>query len=192
MSELVVRGHWLTGAVKFLRASHSPEANERLLGSLPKPLRAQLADIQPVAWYARSYHVDLLRAIVSSHREQASAEASLLGYGELVASDAAKTALRPLLRIISPKLLARKLPELWVLDHQQDGRLEVDIAQVDEAKLALRFGGLEDYPHVGIATLGFVKGLLSALGRRQVRVQQQGWNLVRPAPDQLTCEVHWS
>lgn len=192
MSEVVVRGQWLTGAVKFLRARYPAETNERLLGALPKPLRAQLVDIQPVAWYARAYHVDMLNSIVSSHRDQASVEHSLLGYGELVAADAAKAALRPLLQIITPKLLARKLPELWVLDHQHDGRIEVDIAQVDEGRLALKLAGLDGYPHVGVATLGFIRGLLSATGRRDVLVEQTGWSLSSPAPDELTCEVRWS
>jgi hypothetical protein len=192
MSEHVVRGSWLTGGVKFLRTHHPPDLNERLLGGLPKPLRALLAEIQPVQWYARSHHVDMMRAIVSAHRDESAAYESLLAYGQLVAHDVSNGALRPLMQILTPKLLAKKLPLLWIGDHQDDGKLDADIAQVDDARLSLRLAALGGYEHVGVVACGWVKGLLTALGRRDVAVKQTGWSLGQSAPSEITCEVRWS
>jgi hypothetical protein len=192
MTDQVVRGYWLTGGVKFLRTHHTPETNERLLGSLPKALRAILAEIQPVQWYARAYHVDMLKAVAAAHRDEASAYESLLAYGQLVAADLSNGSLRPLVQIMTSKLLAKKLPIMWASDHQDDGRLETDIAQIDDARLALRLVALRGYEHVGVATLGWVKGLLLSLGRREVVVKQAGWSLTEPTPSEMTCEVRWS
>ncbi|HEX2671605.1 MAG TPA: hypothetical protein VHM25_12070 [Polyangiaceae bacterium] len=192
MTEHWVRGHWLTGGVKFLQTHYPPETNERLLGALPKGLRALVLDIQPVQLYPRAHHVDLLNAIASVHRDEASAYDSLSAYGELVANDAAKGALRPLMGILTLRLLARKLPDLWRNDHPDDGVLDVDIAEVDDACLGLKLSGLNDYAHVGVVTLGWIKGLVSALGARNVVLKQTGWSLGQGAPDQLTFEVRWS
>jgi hypothetical protein len=192
MSEHSVRGYWLTGGVKFLRSYYPAETSERLLGALPKALRALVLDIQPVEWYPRAHHVDMLNALVSAHRDEASAYQSLSAYGQLVASDASKGALRPLMGILTPKLLARKLPNLWTSDHQQDGLLDVEIASVEDARLGLKLSRLTGYAHVGIVTFGWIKGLFSALGARDVMFTQTGWTLGQSAPDELTGEVRWS
>ncbi len=192
MSDHLVRGHWLTGGVKFLRTHYPVEVNERLLGGLPKALRALVLDIQPVHWYPRAHHVDMLNAIVSVHRDEASAYRSLSAYGELVATDAVNGALRPLMGILTPRLLARKLPSMWLNDHQNDGALDVDIARVDDAWLGLKLSGLQGYSHGGIEALGWIKGLVGALGARDVVLEQSGWSLGRAAPEELTGEVSWS
>jgi hypothetical protein len=192
MIEQNVRGHWLTGGIKFLRTHYSGEASERLLGALPKALRALILDIQPVQWYPRVHHTELLNAIVSVHRDEASAYHSLVAYGQLVATDACSGPLRPLIPILTPKLLARRLPQLWASEHRADGALEVDIAHVDEQRLALRLAGLVDYAHVGVVTLGWIKGFLSTLGGRELLTKQTGWSLAQPAPTELVGEVRWS
>jgi hypothetical protein len=192
MSEQLVRGYWLTGGIKFLRTHHAPDVNERLLGSLSKPLRAQLSEMQPVQWYSRAFHVEVMSSIVSAQRDENSAYEALLAYGQLVATDLAQGSLRPLVQILSPKLLAKKLPHFWEADHQGDGRLEADIAQVDDGRLPLRLAKLQGYQHVGVAALGWIKGLLLALGRREVSVKQTGWSLGTTAPSDMACEVRWS
>src|SRR5688572_5941115 len=186
MLEQVVRGHWLTSGVKFLRTHYPPESNERLLGSLPKALRASLLDLQPAQWYPRAHHAELLNAIASEHRDEASAYQSLTAYGQLVATDACNGPLRSLIPILTPKLLARKLPKLWATEHQDDGMLEIDIAHVDDGQLSLRLVGLREYAHIGVVTLGWIKGFLTALGTRDVMVKQTGWSLAQAAPSQLT------
>jgi hypothetical protein len=151
-----------------------------------------LSEIQPVHWYPRAFHVEVMSSLVSAQRDESSALESLLAYGQLVATDLAHGSLRPLVQILSPKLLAKKLPHFWEADHQADGTLETDIAQVDDGRLPLRLMGLQGYQHVGIAALGWIKGFLLALGRREVSVKQSGWSLGKAAPSDMACEVRWS
>ena len=65
MSEPMIRGAWLIAGVKFMRAHFPAETNDYLLASLPKALRATLAELQPVEWCPRSHHVEMLRAMQS-------------------------------------------------------------------------------------------------------------------------------
>jgi hypothetical protein len=192
MTEQLVRGSWLIGSLKFLRNRYSPETNEHLLGSLPKPLKTLLPELEPVAWYARDHHVSLLKALVSAHRDEAQAYQSLLDCGQSVAADMSNGPLRPLIQILTPKLFARKLPAFWASNHGADGKLEADIASLDESRLRLRLLAIQGYDHIGVVTLGWIKGLLMSLGRTSVVVEQSGWKLGQTAPSEMTCEVHWS
>lgn len=192
MSNYSVRGHWLIGGVKFLRTHYSNDTNELLLGSLPKAFHASLSDLYPIKWCDRLRHVELLRVIAAAHRDETAAYESLLAYGQAMAGDLANGALRPLVKVLTPKLLAKKLPNLWTNDHQDDGALESDISLVEEGRLPFKVLVGQGYEHVGIATLGWVKGFLGALGCKDVTVQQTGWRLAQPAPAEITCEVRWA
>ena len=192
MSEQYVRARWLIGGVKFLRSHYSPEVNEHLLGMLPRGLYASLAELQPAEWCERAHHVELLRVIAAAQRDESATFDSLVAYGQSVGADLAAGVLRPMLAIMTPRLLAKKLPQLWANEHQTGGRLESDIAHIDDGRLPLRIASAHGYDHVGVATLGGVKGLLGAVGCKDVSVKQTGWRLAQAAPAEMTCEVRWS
>ncbi len=191
MSEASIRGHWLTGGAKFVRTHYPPEAGELLLDAFPRPLKSLLTEIQPVSWYPRAFHVDILRAIAAAQRGEAAVMDGLVAYGNLIASDLAAGALRPLLPLLTPKLLGKRLPQLWASEHQGEGRLEVDIAQSDEGRLALTILA-PGYEHISMVTLGFVAGLVRAIGKKDVTVKQTGWSMAQPAPASVSGEVRWS
>ncbi len=192
MTEPLVRGYWITGAVGFMGVHYSPEMSERLLTGLPRGLRTSAAQLGPAEWCPRSLHVELLKAIASVHTSEARAYDDLLAYGQYVGSEAAHGPLKSFLLISTLKLFAKKLPILWARDHQEDGRLESDFAPIEEARLPLRLSGVRGYEHVGIAALGWIKGLMAPFDRKSLRVKQSGWSLAHGAPEEMTCEVAWS
>ncbi len=192
MSEQSIRGHWVSAGVAFLGMHYPPDTSQRLLGDLSKELRLASAKLGPADWCPRSYHVELLRAIASVHSTEARAFEDLLAYGQYVGSEAANGPLKPFLLVCTLKLFARKLPSLWLRDHRDDGRLDSDIAQLEEARLGLQLSGIRGYDHVGVATLGWVKGALAKYQRRPILVKQSGWSLKQAAPAEMSCEVSWS
>lgn len=191
MMEQQVRAYWIRGALDFLKVHHSAES-ERLLENLPGEIRQAMVESHPAEWCPRSYHVELMNAIVAAEDNPLGAYDALLAYGQHVASDVLGGSLRPLMQIVDVKLFARKLPDMWARDHQDESRLESDISQVEDARVPLRFLGLRGYNHSGIAMLGWIKSGITQLTRRAVHVKQAGWSLSQPAPNELTCEVSWS
>lgn len=192
MMDQQVRGYWITGAVAFMGVHYSLEQNERLLATLPKELRLSFNRLGPAEWCPRSYHVDLLRAIASAHRDEAGSYRDLLTYGEYVGAEAANGALKQFMLAATLKLFSKKLPNLWLRDHGLDGRLESDIAQLDDSRLGLQLSGIRGYDHVGIATLGWIKGALGRFTRKNIQIKQTGWSLGQSAPNEMSCEVTWS
>jgi hypothetical protein len=190
MSQLV-RGYWISGAVTFMKRHYPAEAAKSILDKMPRDVQSVVAACEPAQWYPRSHHVELMTGIAAVNRDDAAASRDLLAYGEHVGSELADGSLKPFLQVSTPKLLAKKLPDFWTRDHQDGSKLESDIAQLDEGRLPLRFSGLRDYDHAGIAKLGWIKSMLALLTKKPIRVKQQGWSLARPGPDEIVCEVSW-
>jgi hypothetical protein len=192
MSEPMVRGNWAAAAVAFMGVHYSSDTNDRLLGGLPKDVRITVGQLEPSQWCPRSHHVELMKAIASAHRDERRAFEDLLAYGQYVGTEAAHGTLRNFVRVVTPKLFAKKLPVLWANDHGDDGRLESDIAPMDEGRLPLRLSGVAGYDHVGVAMLGWVKAMMSELSGKLVVVKQTGWSLRSASPTELVSEVTWS
>ncbi len=192
MSGQVVRGRWLSGGARFLRAHYPMETSERLLGNVQKALRVPLLDLDPVQWFPRTHHVELMRAIATVRGDEPAVYEDFIAYGRFMAAEMTSGSLKQFMQVATLKLFAKKLPNLWSLEHQDDGRLESDIAQLEEACLPLRLSGSHGYDHVGVVTFGWVAGALAALGQKNVVLKQGGWSLKQAAPSEMTCEVRWS
>jgi hypothetical protein len=175
-----------------MRLQYGAETSASLLEALPKELRASLPLVGPVEWVPRVHHVQLLRIIGSVQRTEPGVLEDLLSYGQYVGNELANGALKQFMLVVTPKLFAKKLPNLWIRDHLDDGRLEGDIALVDESRLPLRFTGIRGYDHIGVVTLGWVRGVMSRFNRRGLQVKQSGWSLRQVAPEEMACEVSWS
>jgi hypothetical protein len=134
----------------------------------------------------------LLRAIASVHRDEAGAYQDLLTYGQYVGREVCSGALKQLMLVSTLKLFAKKLPELWARDHQRDGKLESDISQLEDSRLGLQLSGIRGYDHVGVVTLGWLRGAMASFTPKTVQIKQTGWSLANAAPSEMSCEVSWS
>jgi hypothetical protein len=192
MTDELVRGYWISGAVAFMGARYSSETTERLLSGLSKEVRVTLTQVDPIQWYPRSHHIELMNAIASVQKSEQGVYEDLVAYGQHVGAELASGPLRPFMLVVTLKLFAKKLPMLWVRDHQDDGKLESDIAQLDEARLPLRLSGIQGYDHIGVATLGWIKGAMTRFNRKGLQLKQSGWSLRLRGPAEMACEVSWS
>ena len=192
MSEQMVRGYWANGALSFIDNHYSASTSERLIGGLPRELRESVAQLGPAEWCPQSQHVELLNVIASVHDEEARAFEDLMEYGHYVGSEVIAGPLRQFMLVVTLKLFAKKLPQLWERDHLSSGSLETDIAWLDDGRLPLRLTGVQGYAHAGPAMLGWVKAALQRFVGKTVYVKQTGWSLSQPAPREIQCEVRWS
>jgi hypothetical protein len=187
-----VRGHWLSCALEFAEIHYPEDVARRLLDGLPREVKHSAGRTEPAAWCPRAHHVELLRAIAAASREEGRVFDDLLAYGQFVGKKTIDGALKPFMAIVSPKLFARKLPELWARDYRGEGKLESEFAQVDEGRLAVRFTGIRGYDHVGVAALGWIKTAVGSLVGKTPQVKQTGWSLRHASPSEMACEVSWS
>jgi hypothetical protein len=192
MTEDEVRGHWLNGALEFAEIHYPADVARRLVDGLPREVKQSAGRTEPAAWCPRAHHVELLRAIASASRDEGRVFDDLLAYGQFVGKKTVDGALKPFMAIVSPKLFARKLPELWARDHRGESKLESEFTQLDEGRLPIRFTGIRGYDHVGVAALGWIKTAVGSLVGKTPQVRQTGWSLRHTSPSEMVCEVSWS
>jgi len=191
MTTPMVRGYSLRQTARYLETSFDGETRKKLLDGLPATVRTEMASFAPADWYPREYSVALFRAIAQAKNDEQGSYKDLVACGELIASEATNTFLRLLMRIMSPTLFAKKVPEFWKRD-QRGGYFEADVSRAEQAEIRMKLADVDGYDHIGIVSIGWIQFGMAALGKKGVSIQQRGWSLSQPAPREIEYEITWS
>ena len=186
-----IRGYSLKQTAKYLDTKFDAETRRRTAEGLPAAVRSMMSEFQPAEWYPREYSAALFRAIAAAKHDEQGSYHDLVQCGEYIASEATNTFLKLLMRIMSPTLFAKKVPEFWQRD-QRGGFFEVDTSRADDKRIGMRLAEVSGYDHIGIVSIGWIQFGMTALGKKDVKVQQEGWSLAKPGPTEIKYEITWS
>lgn len=190
--EPMIRGYSVKQQFHFLETQYEPAVSQRLLAQIPEEVRLALADLHPADWYPRSYSVAALRAI-ASHRgdDERAVYDDMVRCGTFIATEATNTFLRILMKVLTPALFAKKIPDFWRRD-QTSGHFEVDISGTKDRRFQLKLCDVAGFDHVGLLGIGWMTHGLTMMGKQDVVVTQHGWSLSAPGPQEISYEVSWS
>jgi hypothetical protein len=186
-----IRGYSLKQTAKYLDTKFDADTRRRTADVLPQQVRSLMTSFEPAEWYPRDYSVALFRAIAAAKNDEAGSFQDLVQCGEFIASEATNTFLKLLMRIMSPTLFAKKVPEFWQRD-QRGGFFEVDVSKADDKRIGMRLADVQGYDHIGIVSIGWIQFGMTALGKKDVKVKQDGWSLAKPGPAEIKYEITWS
>jgi len=187
----MIRGYSLQQTAKYLDTQFEPSVHRRVCTDLPETVRSAMGSFQPGEWYPREYSSALFRAIAQAKNNEQDSYQDLVRCGEFIATEATNTFLKLLMRIMSPTLFAKKVPEFWKRD-QRGGYFESDVSGADHALIKMRLADVEGYDHIGIVSIGWIQFGMVALGKKNVKIAQKGWSFTRPGPREIEYEVTWS
>jgi hypothetical protein len=185
-----IRGYSLRQTARYLETKFDPDTRKRVIDAMPAGSRSMLSSFDAAEWYPREHSSVLFRAIAAA-RGGEDAYQDLVNCGEFIASEATNTFLRLLMRIMTPTLFAKKVPEFWKRDHR-GGHFEVDVSRADDGRIGMKLVDVEDYDHIGIVSIGWIQFGMTALGKKGVTIKQDGWSLGSPRPKSVSYEVNWS
>jgi len=188
----MIRGYSIRQQLNFLQTQFEPAVSEQLSLHIPDDIRRDLSNVKPGEWYPRRYSVAILRAI-ASHRgkDEGAVQGDLVRCGTFIATEATNTFLKILMKMLTPALFAKKIPEFWQRD-QKGGHFEVDIAGAKDGRLTLELCDVEGFDHIGAISIGWISFGLKSLGKNDVVVNQHGWSLGSPGPKNVSFDVTWS
>jgi hypothetical protein len=188
----MIRGYSVKQQLNFLQTQYEPGVSERLLSQISGEIREGLTSVKPAEWYPRQYSVAILRAI-ASHRgtDESAVQDDLIRCGTFIATEASNTFLKILMKMLTPALFAKKIPDFWQRD-QKGGHFEVDTSNTKEGQLRLKLCDVEGFDHIGVIGIGWMSFGLKAMGKDDVVVTQHGWSLGSPGPKDISYEVTWS
>lgn len=190
--EPMIRGYSVQQQLNFLETQYEPAVSNRLLDTIPSDIRAGLRDLKAAEWYPRAYSVAVLRAIASNYgNDEKLVFGDLSRCGTFIATEATNTFLKLLMKILTPTLFAKKIPEFWKRD-QTGGHFEVDTSGAKDGTLKLELCDVEGFDHIGVIGIGWISYGLTAMGKNNVTVNQTGWSLATPAPKNIRYDVSWT
>jgi hypothetical protein len=193
MTTPMLRGYTVKQTAAFVESDYfDPQIRRRIMEQLPQQVKTALPAIKPAEWYPREYVMAMLKGIADVKKDDVGSYNDLVAYGCFVATEATNTFLKLMMKILTPTLWAKKIPELWLRDHQGSGHIEVDVSQADRGRIGMRLVGADGFDHIGAAAIGFFVFGLSALGKQGVQVTQTGWSMATPAPHEVKYEATWN
>ena len=187
-----LRGYSIQRTGAFIDSYYDEGTRTRLYDGVPAEVREALAHMEPAEWYPRDYSVALLRGIVAVKNDAERSYEDLVACGAFVAGEATNTFLRLLMKILTPTMFFKKIPEFWARDTKGCGRFEADLSDAGEGRLQMRFLEAEGFDHMCISSIGWIRYSLEAMGKQNVEIAQTGWSLTNPSPSVVHYEVKWT
>jgi len=184
-----VRGYMISTTADFLRKTAAARGLADPSDQLSPPLRSALGNVLAVGWYPVAHIAELNRLIASylGGNDEGRARTELTSCGRFMANEATNTFMRLLMKVLTPGLFAKKLPDLWRRDCTH-GKLEL---QVDDRSLTLNLSDMDGHDHIGAVMPGYVGFALERMGRVVQDVTLEGWSLAKPDASGAKIKFTW-
>src|SRR5688572_6499721 len=120
------RGYVLAATVSFLNETVGPAKAQEIFDRLSPDLRRVVRNVQPAEFYPIPLFAELNRAMVEhlAGTDEEKGRQVLLQCGRHTGREASNTFLKLLMKMLTPKLIVKKLPDFWRRDFNF-GRIEV-------------------------------------------------------------------
>jgi hypothetical protein len=187
MAENQMRGYGLLSAVAYLRkAAGEPRAKQIMDGLSPETKQA-FATAKDASWCSSKSIAEVYRAIASlSNGDESSAQKNLIECGKYAAQQASNTFLKLLMKLLTPTMFAKKLPDLWARDCTV-GKI---VVEVYDDRIRNRLMDVAGFDHLGPVAAGYVAFALEAMGKTITKTELHGWSLATPGSD-CWFETYW-
>jgi hypothetical protein len=186
MTDKHARGHLILGMAKYIQEELDPALRASVQERCGDVL-ARVREVDRTAWYPLDDVVAMYEAVHGQFADPKEGWDELWRAGKFVASDAAGTFLKLLLKVLTPRLFARQFPEIWRRYHDF-GDLRADLQALDDNRVSFTMPG---YPFVAPVTAGWLEYLFIGFGMKHVQVVVDAPH-GGPWPEELHYQVSWS
>ncbi len=190
MNENLTRGYTILGTMAYVDKNYDEGKRNRFLSTLSPVVRDTIGGYKPVEWYDRIHFVELLRGIASLQATEQNAYKELVRCGQSVAELATNTFLKLFMKILTPTLFAKKIPDIWLRDNKS-GRFTADLSRVDQNILRMHLMDVAGYDHVGPVAVGWITFAMGRMGKQGLDCRLSGWSLATPGPKDLYFDITW-
>jgi hypothetical protein len=190
MEELATRGSAILASAEFSDVLCDRAGQPRVRERFSPELRAALLTMKRTTWHPRAHWIEVLRAVVSVHSDPIASRADLAECGKAICEDAANTFMKLILKIMTPRLFAKKFPDFWVRD-MRGGVMTVDPSELEHNRFVAYLKDVDGFDHVGPAGSGFIGFAMEKITGGPVNIVVSPWSLERPGPAEMRWDVSW-
>lgn len=184
--EFRVRSYMLLHTLEYLR---NLETQKGLDPQIPDEIQRAVAKMGPADWCPGSWYVDIANALAkTANGDETRAKDLLIDAGTHVARTATNTFLRLLMKMLTPALFAKKMPDFWKRDCTL-GSLEVEVS---DRKIFCRLVDMEGFDHAVCTGAGFASYALQGMGKSVNSLILHDWSLAKPYVNGTSFEITWT
>jgi hypothetical protein len=185
--ERLVKGVHILPFCDFIHERYD-DKRQRLIYDTIRPETLQMTKtIKRDEWRPAELVADLNAAIYSTSPSQQAGYDDIVAAGAASADYAAGTYVRLLIKLMTPKIMASKWPDIWKKSHNfgvMKPRLEGD------RMLKLALTDVAGYTHIAPCAVGFLSFSLHAMGLPEAKVVQFDRD-ASPNSDHYEFEITW-
>lgn len=186
-----VRNYTVAACTGYLREVAGEQEAKRIIEGLSPQARQIIAtaDGASAAWCPVSVLSEVLSAVADQgNGDEARTRDVLIKCGQFMAHEATNTFLRLLMRMLTPSLFVKKIPDIWRRDCSHGTLIPV----LGEQKLTCRVLETDGFIHAPCTVAGFLSFALGSMGKSIQKTTVHGWSLNTPNPTEGQIEVVWS
>jgi len=184
------RGSAILASVTYVDALCDGASRPHASPGFSQELKEALRDMKRTTWHPRGLWLEVLNAVVAVQSDTEKSYADLVGCGNAICEDAVNTFMKLILKIMTPRLFARKFPDFWTRD-MRGGYMVVDGSEIDRNKVSITLKEADGWDHVGPVGCGFMGFAMQRITGGPVRVVTDDWSLSRPARPEVTWVISW-
>jgi len=187
MAENQMRGYGMLSAVAYLKKAAGEQRAMQIIDGLSQETKQAFNTAKEASWCSSKSIAEVYRAIASlSNGDEAIAQKNLIECGKYAAQEASNSFLKLLMKLLTPTMFAKKLPDLWARDCTV-GKIAVEVF---DDKIRNRLVEVAGFDHLGPVAAGYVAFALEAMGKTIIKTELHGWSLATPGND-CWFEVFW-
>lgn len=167
--ERLIKGIHILPLHDFVNEHYDDETRTAIYGKMRPETRDMLKTVKRDEWKPVSMVSDINQAIYSSCKDPETGYRDIISSGNAIADYAAGTYVRLLIKLMTPKIMASKWPDIWKKSHNfgvMKCKLEAD------RLLRMTLDEVGDYTHIGPCAVGFLTFSLNAMGLPEAKVVQ--------------------
>ncbi len=191
MSERQIKAYGFVGTLEYIDQNYDAAARQRILDSLTPETRRFMETAKKAQWAPPLASTELWAGIVREAGDPAKGQANLIKTGRHMGSFATNTYLKLLMKMLTMKMFAKKIPDIWSRD-ANFGKVTVDMSNADSGKLILRYTDLANYPYFGPICQGWFAFSFECMNIKNCKVELENWSMQNPDPGELTFVITWS
>jgi hypothetical protein len=189
VDDFQVRGYMIANVAGYLRDLVGEAEAKRMIDGMSPKNREIVLSTKSAVWSPVGALSELLNTIASNaNGNDDEAQRLLINCGKYMAREATNTFLRLLMRMLTPALFAKKLPDLWSRDCNR-GKLVVEMS---DEKLLCKVFETAGFDHAVCTACGFVSFALETMGKKVEQTTLRDWSLKSPSKNGASFELVWS
>lgn len=183
-----VRGYMYLTAVDYLRQVLGEQEGKKAIAAFSPQARHLLETLKSADWCPVSVFSEVTQALALAGGGGQKSQDLLVKCGTHMSMEATNTFLKLFMKMMSPQLLVKKVPDLWKRDCS-GGKLVLE--EFTDHSVRFATFGMQGFKHAVCTAAGFVSFGVGAIGKKIDNVTIRGWSLDKPSEEGASFQLDW-